>query len=297
MKRTAFALFVLFALSLFGGGVARAYEPTVGEIIARFLQNKSATTRVIVESKSVVFDPFAERLATADAAGQVDAVLIPGVGEDEELLTELPEREFVQVTYWMRDLFLAVETFSSGGELLHFYMKEGFEPVSFSLVPERPFSEWDVVSPYVPFLEGEEVAWRAGLHRWGVQPETVQLLRTAKGEVHFRLVESPGKAVWVDRARYVPLKIDTLLEGGKKPLAMSIEFQEFLLFGDEEEGLLIFPRTTNFLLDGRLFKQTTVRRFENEPSWNRFPLTRLRRKAAELREAAAKKASLQEVAR
>ena len=106
-------------------------------------------------------------------------------------------------------------------------------------------------------------------------------------ESRAKLTDGPGKAVWVDRFRHLPLKIETVIEGGERPVAISIEFSEFLLFGNEREGLLFYPRTINHLLDGKLFKQTTVTLFENEPPWERFPVTRLRKRGKALREAAA----------
>lgn len=277
-------------LCVLGASHAAAYEPTVDEIVTRFLEKTPPTTRAIFETRSVVFDPFATGEPAADAAE--GATLTSGVGEDEEVQNEQPERAFIQTTYWIRNSFLAVETFSTDGELLHFYLGEKFKPISLNQSADRPFADWDVLSPYLPFLEAGAEGWREGLDRWGVQPERVEFIRTPKGLVYFKLVEGPGKSVWVDRFLHRPLKIETVIEGGPEPLRLTIEFGEFMLFGDEEAGPVMFPRTINYLLDGRLFKQTTVRRFENEPPWARFPLTRLRRKGRELLEASAAKDSI-----
>ncbi len=144
----------LAGLALFWASRVSAYQPTVDEIVTRFLENTAATTRAIIETRSVVFDPFATGDSARAAAGAGNgATLIPGVGSDEVLSVEQPEREFLQKTYWIRHSFLAVETFSTGGELLHFYLAEKFREISFSSSLERPFSDWDVLSPYLPFLE------------------------------------------------------------------------------------------------------------------------------------------------
>ncbi len=284
----------LAGLAFFWASRVSAYQPTVDEIVTRFLENTAATTRAIIETRSVVFDPFASNGTTLAGAGN-GATLIPGVGSDEVLPVEQPEREFLQRTYWIRHSFLAVETLSTGGELLHFYLNEKFREISFSSSPERPFSDWDVLSPYLPFLEAGRPDWLEGLDRWGVQPERVEFVRTPKGQVHFNLVEGPGKRVWVERERHRPLKIETLIEGGERSSRLSVAFSEFFLFGNEQNGWVMYPRTTNFLLDGRLFKQTTVRRFENEPPWKKFPLTRLRRKGkAVLKEAAERGVEMEE---
>ena len=258
-----------------------AYEPSLDEIISRSLGDRSYISRIIIESQSAVFDP----LRVAGDAGESDgaeAVRMPGVGADEPVPTREEDRAFRQTTYWARDKFLAVETFSEDGELLHFYLREALEPISVNISEERRFSELDVLIPYLPFIEGIREGWEEGLDRWGLQPATVDLVRATKGSIFYRLTEVPGKSVWLDRKRYYPVKIRTLVEGGVQPLAMTIEFSEFLLFEGTEKQTFGFPRTINHLLGGMLFKQTTVTSMLVNPSWRRFPLTRLRKKGRKL---------------
>ncbi|NIR96627.1 MAG: hypothetical protein GWO39_00635, partial [Gammaproteobacteria bacterium] len=62
----------------------------------------------------------------------------------------------------------------------------------------------------------------------------------------------------------------------------TLEFAEHLLIegvGSEPAPLYV-PRTVNFLLNGRLFKQSRLLRFVPNPSTQGFPITRLRKLAA-----------------
>lgn len=279
--RTVFL--VIFSACLGAGASAvSAYEPPIREIVTRFLENKSATTRAIIHSRSMVFDPFAAPAPAGEAGAEADQVVATGVGEDERLPVLQPERGFRQVTYWVRDIFLAVETFSLEGELLHFYLSETFRPISVNLHPERNFTDSDVLHPYLPFTGESAQGWWEGLDRWGLRPTAVEIVRVPKGGIFYRLVESEGKALWVERENHLPLRIETLIEGGEAPTPLTIEFSDFLLFGETTEDVFFFPGTINYLIDGKLFKQTRVRRMESNPSWRNFPLTRLRNKGREL---------------
>lgn len=261
---------------------AQAYEPPLEEIVSRVLEDRSFFSKAIIETHSQVFDPMSEAGSGAAEAGAV--VRIPGVGADETVPVHQEDRAFRQITYWVRNMFLAVETFSLDGEPLHFYLREALQPVSVNLTESRKFSDWDVLVPYLPFIEDNRENWLEGLGRWGLLPATVDLVRAAKGRIVYRLMESPGKSVWIDRKHHLPVKINTRIAGGTQPLDITIEFGEFLLFEGGENQQFEFPRTINYLLDGRLFKQTTVTGILVNPSWRRFPLTRLRERGRELAE-------------
>lgn len=255
---------------------AWAYEPSLEEIIARSAKDRSSFGRAIIETQSAVFDPIG---AGADTG---DNVRTPGVGPNEDIPEPQEAKSFRQTIYWVRNKILAVETFSSEGELLHFYLAEVLEPISVNLTNDRLFSDIDVLNPYLPFIEDNRESWKEGLDRWGLLPSAVSLVRASKGRVFYRLAESPGKSLWLERKRYLPVRINTLVEGGIRPLAITIEFSDFILIEGVGEQLFVFPRTVNHLLDGVLFKQTTVTGILVNPSWRAFPLTRLRKKAGEL---------------
>lgn len=282
MKRILFAIPAILTLLASSTPPAQAYEPPLEEIVARVLKDRSFYSKVIIETHSEVFDPMSQAGSGAAAAGAV--VRIPGVGADETVPIRQEDRAFRQSTYWVRDMFLAVETFSLDDEPLHFYLREALRPISVNLTESRKFSDWDVLVPYLPFIEDNREDWLEGLGRWGLLPATVDLVRAPKGRILYRLMESPGKSVWIDRMHHLPVKINTRIEGGTQPLDITIEFGEFLLFQGEQDQQFEFPRTINYLLDGRLFKQTTVTGILVNPSWRRFPLTRLRKRGRELSE-------------
>ena len=257
-----------------------AYQPSLDELISKALGKGSDISRMILESRTEVFDPLqAETNAEK-------TVRIPGVGANEPIVVKKDERTFRQVTYWLRNKMLAVETFSPKGELLHFYFKEGLDPLAINLHKTRKFSQADVLLAYLPFIESHRQGWREGLERWGLQPVAVDLVRATKGRILYRLRESPGKSLWLDRAGFYPVKLHTLIQGGALPQAITIEFFEFMRIEKHQKPTFSFPRTTNYLLNGLLFKQTTVTRILTNPSWRSFPLKRLRDKRQELAAAA-----------
>ena len=134
-------------------------------------------------------------------------VRVPGVGGDEASPRIVRERGFLQTIYWMRDRFLAVETFSEDGQPIHIYLDDGLQPISVGLAGDRKFSDWDILPPYLPFVEENREDWLEGLNRWGLLPHRVDLVRAAKGRIYFRMFESPGKSVWIDRERYLPVRL------------------------------------------------------------------------------------------
>ena len=267
---------VLLLPPLFAG----AYLPPVEEVFQRILVGNRDLTRAIIHLRSVVFDPFPEG-DPASSSGQERLGSAAGnEGGAEPVPRELVEREFFQTVYWVRNVFLAIETSSREGTPLHFYMDENFRPVAVNLQPERPFSAWDVRLPFLPFMEDSTTDVAAALDSWGLQLARVRLVRGSKGAIWFGLEESPEKFLIVNRKNSRPLKLQTQVQGAETPRTLTIEFSEYLQIGDRPLAapIAVFPRTINYLLDGRLFKQTTLLRFQYMPAWNRFPLTKLRNK-------------------
>ena len=258
---------------------AGAYLPPVEEVFERILVGNRGLTRAIIRLRTIVFDPFPE-VGPASSSRQGVGTAAGGEGGAEPVPRELAEREFFQTVYWVRNVFLAIETSSREGKPLHFYMDENFRPVAVNLQPERPFSAWDVRLPFLPFMEDSTTDVAAALDSWGLQLTQVRLVRGSKGAIWFGLEESPEKFLIVNRENSRPLKLQTQVRGAGNTQTLTIEFNEYLQFGDRPLAapIAVFPRTINYLLDGRLFKQTVLLRFQYMPSWNRFPLTKLRAK-------------------
>jgi hypothetical protein len=248
---------------------AAAYVPGLEELYQRIAARQPAIQRAMLETRTYVFDPLF-RLGRAPEDSNLDA-----------LPPEVAERSFRQRIWWIRNTFLGIETLAEDGTLLHFYLDEGFRPVQASQAG-RQFSETDVVHPYLPFVSADPVRWRQALTFWGLNPGTVDIARGPKGEPLYRLLEDEGKALWVEPELLRPVKLRTRLASGDGPgRQLTIEFGEFIFIGDQPNDAdnFYFPRTVNFLLNGRLFKQTVLLRFEADPSLQGFPITRLRKLA------------------
>jgi hypothetical protein len=254
---------------------ARAYIPSLAEIYQLVAQRQPPIQRAVLETRTYVFDPLGR---SGEPVRDANPDAMPPA---------LPERSFRQKIYWIRNAFLGIETFSEAGKLLHFYLNEGFRPVQQSLVEGRTFSEADVVHPFLPFVAVDPARWRQAINFWGLNPRTVEITRGDKGEVLYRLVEAEDKALWLDPELLRPVKLRTRLSGGPHAgSTLTIEFREFMFIGnsDNDADNFYFPRTVNFLLDGRLFKQTVVLSFEADPSVQGFPITKLRGLAAKVQE-------------
>ena len=252
---------------------ARAYVPSLEEIYQLVAGRQPAVQHAVIETRSTVFDPLGRSGKPAQSA------------HPDAEPPALPERSFRQKIYWIRNAFLGIETYSEDGKLLHFYLHEGFRPVQQSLTDGRTFSESDVVHPYLPFVTVDPARWRQAIGFWGLQPATVEIVRGDKGEVLYRLAEDDTKSLWLDLDLLRPMLLRTRLSGGAGGgLTLTIEFREFMFIGAKGSDAenFYFPRTVNFLLDGRLFKQTVVLSFDADASVQGFPITRLRALAAKV---------------
>ena len=283
MKFLRYIGWISFAASLVvfvGPNPVSAYEPQLDELIERALPTQSLVDRLIFEVTTTVFDPNAipEKkggIPVANEQGATSPDAISGV-------VVQPERSYFQKIYWVREKITAVETFSSSGEPLHFYFSEQFKPVSVNLGQERIFGDWDIVPAFLPFLSAKRAVWQEGLVNWGVNPEKVELLRSPKGQIFYIMQGKPRQYAKIQRDGFRVVRIASEIQGGDTRRQLHIEFSEFMMHGrwnSEVEGVF-FPRTTSYLLDGKLFRQSVVTKFEANPSWRVFPLSRLREMAS-----------------
>jgi hypothetical protein len=255
---------------------ARAYIPSLAELYKLVAARQPAIQRAILETRTYVFDPL-------HRAGQP-----VGDANPDAMPPELTAHEFHQKIYWIRNAFLGIETFSEDGTPLHFYLNEGFRAVQGDLKTGRSFSEADVVHPFLPFVAADPARWRQAVSFWGINPRSVDISRGSKGEVYYRLQEDESKALWLEPELLRPVRLRTRLEGGDQGShTLTIEFREFMFIGsnDNDADNFYFPRTVDFLLDGKLFKQIVVLRFEADSSVQGFPITRLRSLAAKVQPA------------
>jgi hypothetical protein len=267
----ALAALLLAAVLTALAAPARAYVPSLADIYQLVSARQPALQRAELETRTYVFDPL-DRSGKAPPSANPDAVPVA-----------LPERSFRQKIYWIRNAFLGIETYADDGTLLAFYLNEGVRPVLGNLTPTRTFSEADLVHPFLPFVAADPARWRQGVEFWGVNPQRVDIARGLKGEVYYRLVQNDEQALWVEPELLRPVKLVTRLAGGPGGgHTLTIEFTEFIFIGNSPNDAdnFYFPRTVNFLLDGRLFKQTVVESFQADPSVQGFPISRLRGLAA-----------------
>lgn len=251
---------------------APAYLPSLEDLYADVARRDPAIRRAVLETRTYVFDPLHRTVSSGDP--HPDAVP-----------PELPGRSFRQKIYWIRNAFLGIETLADDGTPLNFYLHEGFAPVQGNLTPSRSFSEADVVHPFLPFLTADAARWRQAMEFWGLNPQGVELARGPKGKPLYRLYEEGGASLWLDPETLRPVRLRTTMLGpNPQGRTLTIEFSEFMFIGerDRDEENLTFPRTVSFLLDGKLFKQTVLLRFEADPSTRNFPITRLRQEAAKV---------------
>jgi len=251
---------------------AGAYEMPLAELYQRILARAPAVSRAIIDTSTTVFAAYPQA-PTGILDLPADAVPV-----------ERPERAYRQRIYWIRDRFLGVETFSATGARLNLFIDEGFQPVMFNTEPQRLFAARDVRPPFLPFLGETLAGWRAGLNDWGVLPSRYDLVQNPKGTFFYRLLDGPGRTAWVEREPLRLTRIETEVPGEERPIALTIHFVDFVFSGelDPPERNLRYPRTVDFLVDGRLFKQVNLVDVQSDPPLASFPVTRLRREAQAL---------------
>lgn len=277
-----------------------AFVPDEEQLWAFVRVGRPQITALIVETRNRVFDPAAT--ATADQVTEFSA------GEStagmDTVPVEVPSRAFRQRIYWQAPAFLAVETLAEDGTLLHFYMEEGSEPISVSRDETRPFSLLDVWPAYLPFAGADPQAWRRGAMLWGLAPHDITLVHTSKERIIYQLA-APGAALgdglWIQRdpLRLVRFSVRVPASGmtgsGKSgdpktgsgaETTLTLEFGNFFL--DDSVTLegsdtpVYYPATSNYLLNGKLIRQTSTVSLQVNPTARDFPLNRLHQQAARL---------------
>lgn len=253
---------------------ARAYVPGLERIFSQIVARRPGISRAILETRSVVFDPYGLYTPGPSGLPHPDAPLPESLG-----------RAYRQKIYWIRDRLLGIETSSESGQPLHFFLKEGYRPVQGGYDPGRVFREAEILPPYLPFLTGSAAAWRRGLSFWGLIPQKVDLVRSSKGTLFYRLAEEGGGGLWVDRERLLAKRLETIIAGGKQSRTLRIEFTEFVIMkgNNPDRPEIYYPRTINYLMDGLLIKQTRLLSFRANPSRKSFPFKRLRSTARKFR--------------
>ncbi|MDH4247671.1 MAG: hypothetical protein OEW39_07635 [Deltaproteobacteria bacterium] len=250
--------------------LVHAYVPDLKELEALIQSKGNRLERAYIETRTWVYNPTP----------------VPGEqeGTAERPPLRLPEQGFLQKIYWIRQSFLGIETYSESGELLHFYWQEGVDPVAVNLKPERTFALSDILPAYLPYVEANPDQWRRGMGDWGLSPYRVELVRGSKDTLYYRLAEGPHTGVWLERATLHPVRLDTEVAGGGDPLRLTLEFFDFveLLEASSNTSTVYFPFITNYLLNGRLFRQTQVVEFQVNPKERDFPVTAMRKRAQEL---------------
>ncbi len=282
-----------------------AYYPSMKDLFLRITTRNQAIDRAIILTRTIVFDPLglfkagdveeagasakntAKNAATQSDAPGTNPVKTESKPDPAEWTTEeqeIPAREFHQRIYWIRGHLLAIETLSKSGELLHFWMLDEGNAFQAAVSKERQFSDADILPPYLPFLSAIEHRWRGGMEYWGVSPTQVNLALGEKGAILLKLEDGPDRALYLHQKWLRPEKLVTVITGNEKPQVLIIEFGKFLVFqknsADGQESH--YPARVDFLLDGRLFKQSHVLKFRANPSMRRFPIKRLRALAKRL---------------
>jgi len=259
------------ALSLIlAPGVVGAYVPNTQDLEDLIQALGFRLERAYIETRTEVYSPL-------PAPGELE-----GTAERPPQLQ--PERGFIQKIYWVRQALLGIETYSATGELLHFYLSEGGNVIQASLNPQRSFALADILPPYLPFVESNPAQWRRGLTEWGISPNRVELVRGAKDILYFRLAEGPQSGLWLDRDSILPVRLDAVVQGGGDPLRLTLLFGDFaeVIEASANSATLHYPFTTNYLLNGRLFRQTRVVEFRDNPKERDLPLSALRKRAQEI---------------
>ena len=247
--------------------VALAWQPSPDDVFEQMAGQADLIERAIIETHTTVYQ------TEAQGAEKFPALPVP-----------LPNLSYRQTIYYQQGDFLAVETNTLEGKPLHFYYRDDKREVSVSVATTRPMALMDVLHPALPWLENNMADLRAGLSFWGVLPNSIELVRSGKGRLHYRLSDSGSGEFWVDNETMTPIRLVSHVFGAQPPLRMEIEFADILKVGfyRDHNVNVSFPRTVNLLVEGVLLKQTETNLFHINPAPSKFPANALKDKAKQL---------------
>ncbi|MDH4224913.1 MAG: hypothetical protein OEW12_04645 [Deltaproteobacteria bacterium] len=250
---------------------AFGYEPAPADIFSQLASHAHFIKRAVITLHHQVYGPYSPE------------DFRPGQMETTPP-RETPAQSFLQTVYYSQNDFLAIKTFSPDGKPLHFYYKDARRTLAGNLTSGRTFSMLDVLHPAFPFMEENPEKTLHGLSAWGIYPTGISLYRSPKGNLFYRMGTEGESELWVENETLYPVKMNQWMMGKVPPVELSIEFTDNFTTGafNKASKNMIFPRTVNFLLNGRLIKQILTVQFTRNPPAKEFPADALKAQADQL---------------
>ena len=217
--------------------------------------------RAKMETVVQVFDPFAKN---AD-------------GEFSKNPVELPARSFKQVIHWKDGQILIVETQDEQGQLLHFYYENKDELLSISLNDNRTLETEDILPHQLRFRSRYEDDRSRALEETGIIYKAIAYHISDDNHVFLRIGDfESGHFASLNPKTYDLISIhNRLWLEDENWLELKIVFKNY-----ETYRWQTYAKVTEYFLDNRLFKRTTVSKIR---TLSRLPIKELQEQAWKLR--------------
>ena len=266
MKRGYLLLRRLSKIFLFGiifnfATAANAYFPLNWDDLMFQMEKRMSWRQVRMQTVVQVFDAFAKN---AD-------------GDFSERPVELPARGFKQVIHWKDGEVLIVETQDDAGQLLHYYYEYNQDLLAVSLNKNRTFETADILPRQLRIRSRYGNKRRRALKEVGIISQELAYHLRADNHVFLRLgdLESGHYALLNPKTFDLVSLHNRLWLAGGTWLETKIVFKNYTTYRWQT-----YPIITEYFLDGRLFKRTTVKKIR---TLSRLPMKKLQEQAWKLR--------------
>ncbi|HIM44122.1 MAG TPA: hypothetical protein EYI92_02770, partial [Deltaproteobacteria bacterium] len=225
------------------------------------MEKRMSWKRAKMETVVQVFDPFAKN---AD-------------GEFSKNPVELPARSFKQVIHWKDGEILIVETQDEQGQLLHFYYENKDELLSISLNDNRTLETEDILPHQLRFRSRYEDDRSRALEETGIIYKAIAYHISDDNHVFLRIGDfESGHFALLNPKTYDLISIhNRLWLEDENWLELKIVFKNY-----ETYRWQTYAKVTEYFLDNRLFKRTTVSKIR---TLSRLPIKELQEQAWKLR--------------
>lgn len=253
MKVTRTLLQVIGVVLLMGGSAtSQADQLTWDDMMPQVLRHNQAWEQVLLNTSVEVFEPF--------------------VLKKEEPPQPMLMHGFLQTIYWKSGQLLAIETRDQQNELLHFYY-EALGDIEDALTQsQRPFAQEDIFPHYLKFIVQRPKDWESVAEMFGIQSREISLFRDLDASIYYRIgdLQTQNFAL-IDEQSFLLKALQYEIQSQNGVHTIRIQFKEMTPYGD-----LQYPKSTEYLIDGKLFKRVTVSQL-NVPET--LPLRALRQSA------------------
>ncbi|MDX2469301.1 MAG: hypothetical protein QNL04_01855 [SAR324 cluster bacterium] len=231
-----FRFFVSLAVALLFSNSAQAKLPSPDDLIGKILEAYAAGNNFSLTLEVSVYDP--------EAYSPIDQETAPAPP------FEISANAYVQQIVFVRDDFVAIESYSKKKQLLHLLMKKGSLKLEQSLNKKRTFTEEDATHPALFFYTRLDWKLIRDLNELGLAPLEVKL-KEVEEEVYFQLGFG-DEYLLVDPVTFRVVELNRSIQINGKSYPLTVKMSAW------DKTRKIIPQKIDYYINDRLFKSIRV---------------------------------------